>query len=990
MNQTTIKGIRPFVLLATIAAFGACSDDDPVVLSDSGADAGESDGSSVVDVTTDTTTPDDTEVVDPPDATDVGIELDATEDAEPDTISVGNLTCEGSVELSLQAGTPETLTLAMEGGAIELSVRFTELTLTEGMDISLACGDDDIVPEGMIALSPPFIIGAPVAEFPRRFEVAMPFELDSLPEGAGPQSLRVFFRPQGATRTALPVVLNMQENLRRGTIRFESNLRGTFQVGVDERAGQTYDRRWAFRAITGISMGASGASMIGTRNSERFDLIGPLGGPTDWGYLAHYIREGGMGGFGPAPDFGSDPMVPTQELEHAQAYDNWWFPAGEGTGGSFNRSDYAQIFLDLMLSFGNIVTYNDLSPYAAPGLPLTELGLPASVRCDFTDGCGTNSGVYRIATGYYDDEFNPDGSRPVITFCDGRGSSDRSVPFDRACDLNGDNVPDETNEGAYDAPCAQDRPMDISFAVDLNDNGLRDPGEPIIRNFYEPFEDLGADGLADADEPGYDAVANPDPAFDNYDYAINPGGTEGNWFYDEGEPWEDLGLDGVADTPQLDEGGYDYGEGNGTYDFNPNLADLLFNRNPRHLINSASPEELERLNFFLDAGARDLFNFGVGGNQLMGALAGQGQNVRVYDGFYSLQDLLPEDADDYSFADVNYATLGENVFLRYGSIDASPLEICLGDGKHVGSFIQVANRLLTMLGYMTNRFPDPELSVISAPYPQANGTYFAPSASSGGVQRYSIAFPPGLETTQCSDKIDNDNDGLNDGEDPDCTHALVLSESGDTTINRCNDGVDNDADGRRDDDDADCASGDGSSEWPVGHPMRDAEFPVVFILHGYGQTPDDLQVSAVPFAGFMAQGIWPKAILVFPDGFCGRDEVTECNDGIDNDDDGMIDRADGQCTGGSRTEDGREVTFCNDGIDNDEDGLTDLEDGGCSSSDWDSEANCLRGNFYTDHAAWPDGRDGGPSYEDQFIELMDHIDANYPARAPEVFDEVRQ
>jgi hypothetical protein len=532
--------------------------------------------------------------------------------------------------------------------------------------------------------------------------------------------------------------------------------------------------------------------------------------------------------------------------------------------------------------------------------------------------------------------------------------------------------------------------MDITFAVDLNNNGLRDPGEPVIRNFYEPFVDVGTDGLADASEPGYDPVTNPDPAFDNYDYAINPTGTEGNWFYDEGEPYSDFGLDGVDGTDQLADGGYDFGEGNGVYDFNPNLAGLLFERNPRYLIEAAESGELDRLNFFLDSGVRDLFNFGVSGNHLMGALASRGQSVRVYDEFYALQDLLPEEAANYSFADVDYPTVGEHVFLRYGSLDASELEICIGDGKHVGSPIQVANRLLTMLGYMTNRFPDPELSVIPAPYPQASGTYFAPSDVTGGVTRYSIAFPPGLETTQCSDKIDNDGDGLRDGLDPDCLNALGLSESGDPSINRCNDGVDNDADGRRDSADAACTEGDGLSEWPEGHPMRGAEFPVIFILHGYGQTPDDLQVSAVPFAGFMAQGIWPKAILVFPDGFCGRDEVTECNDGIDNDDDGNVDRGDAECASRGRTEDGREVTFCNDGIDNDEDGLTDTEDGGCSSPEWDTEANCLRGNFYTDHEAWPDGGDEGPQYEQQFLELMDYIDEVYPARGDETFPEVRQ
>ena len=34
---------------------------------------------------------------------------------------------------------------------------------------------------------------------------------------------------------------------------------------------------------------------------------------------------------------------------------------------------------------------------------------------------------------------------------------------------------------------------------------------------------------------------------------------------DGGEKWYDFGLDGVESTPQIADGGYDWGEGNGTF-----------------------------------------------------------------------------------------------------------------------------------------------------------------------------------------------------------------------------------------------------------------------------------------------------------------------------------------------------------------------------------------------------------------------------------------
>jgi len=56
----------------------------------------------------------------------------------------------------------------------------------------------------------------------------------------------------------------------------------------------------------------------------------------------------------------------------------------------------------------------------------------------------------------------------------------------------------------------------------------------------EDYDDIGSDGLADIDEPGYDSETNPDPSGDNFDLLLNPTGTEGNNEHDDGEPYIDL------------------------------------------------------------------------------------------------------------------------------------------------------------------------------------------------------------------------------------------------------------------------------------------------------------------------------------------------------------------------------------------------------------------------------------------------------------------
>ena len=106
-------------------------------------------------------------------------------------------------------------------------------------------------------------------------------------------------------------------------------------------------------------------------------------------------------------------------------------------------------------------------------------------------------------------------------------------------------------------------PSDLTLAVDLNGNGIRDLGEPVIRQGEEPYTDTGTDGVADAQEPGYDPVNNPDPERGRLRLPLNPNGTENDHVWEPGEPYQDVGLDGVPNTPQQANGGYDVGEGDG-------------------------------------------------------------------------------------------------------------------------------------------------------------------------------------------------------------------------------------------------------------------------------------------------------------------------------------------------------------------------------------------------------------------------------------------
>lgn len=850
------------------------------------------------------------------------------------------------------------LSIGDEGGALrDAEVLIGPGALADRISVGIECAAGDLVGAGYRPLGPAMRVVTPT---PQRFgygnwaRVTWVFDAAGAPEGLRAKHLRLFWRPDDADRVAEPPMVNPEIDLVAGTIAFDTPGFGTFQVGHVEGIGEPIERRFAYRAIAGISMGAGAAASLGITHHEAFDFIMPLGGAVDWVYLLDYITQrltggfcrhdqgGGLGAWCGLPE-------PTQQFEHAVSYLNWYY---QDSGGRFDRDEYGKLFQDMAFAYGNPLMYNPESPYLPPGVPFDELLRPAAQRCAAEcrgDRCPPPE-TFTIPSGFYDDEYNPDGSLPVILFCDGEDG----LPY-----------------GKFDGRVPHDEPSEIVLAVDLDGNGRRDLYEPVIRNMYEPFGDIGCDGVSSRDEPGYDAITNPDPNGDDYDWYRNPLGTEGNWMYDGfrrcagdgAEPYVDAGLDGVPGTLQHDDGGYDWGEGNGRFDYNPNYARTIEASGGLKYL-ELSPEARARIQVWTDGGVRDLFNFATAANHWMGRLQAGGQNVMVYDDF---PRILPPGVVGPYLPSVRaldpFGELGQSVLMRYGTphIDDRTVRET-NDGEHVGTTFQALNRFMTMYDWVHNRWEHLSYPP-SGPGASRTETVFFHSERFGKTFRYAISLPPGYDAGAATDE----------------------------------------------------------------------RYPVVLLLHGYGQSPEDLPGTGALLSEMMGRGLWARSLIVSPDGSCGRHDLFQCNDGIDNDRDGTVDagndaeqrvscRRHDECSRGytcrpqsftldgkpgpkwccpegmthcgppdarcglrgeNRTEDTR-VPLCRDGVDNDLDGLTDLDDEGCMGlGHLDTESDCREGSFYTRHQARKDGRPGGPDWEGALLDMLDHIDANYRTLRPE-------
>lgn len=728
----------------------------------------------------------------------------------------------------------------------------------------------------------------------RDIDFAVPVNPAAFPTSARLRHLTVLYSgPRAKAPRPIPVSSPRIEPAGDGyVLRFASPWLGTYQATVAEDAGtRKRSRRLTHRAIVGFSMGATGAAVVGLRHHDLFDAVAPLGGPSDWTWLLWYLEKYPLGGF--CPDGATCPETPPnrypldEPLAHTMDYDHWFYEQGNGNGGSFKRDSYVQIFEDLALAMGNPNGWNTEPGllHMAPGPKANDpwvLG-PDGLDCSFTVDpikddpdndeqrereelckawrCDPKN-AWKAPTGYYHHAYNPEGKYPVISFCDGNQSGES--PY--------------TNTWAGPGH----EPVNIALAVDLNGNGVRDEGEPVLGSGHEPYRDCGADGLCDPDEPGYDPETNPDPNQDDYDYVLNPNGLEENHRWDPGEPFDDFGLDGVPDTALLHVAG-DPGEGDGQYTEAPGLASFYAN-DPHAMLagrTTALPggpitdEALERIDVLTDGGVRDLFNFGSVASHLAGQVfgrAGKGglplRSVAFYNGFDMVPGQTQGRPDDYTASEVRWADVAGMPSIRYGDLDATRAEIDKGDGQHVGTAKQLLARLETAFYYVGQRWQDADRRRTVEARDQPAET----SINELGVE---------CEVLGKCEKIFT-------GPRTKRTGPIAIT-------------------------------------LPPGYAQkdnvkRDVRYPVLYVLHGYGQDPRDLPAIAIFTNGYMnaAQRSYatrlPKFIIVYVDGRC-------------------------------RTHDGK--------------------------------PECIRGTFYMDSA-----RPDGPKMDEWFTEVIEYVDQNYRTMPP--------
>lgn len=534
-----------------------------------------------------------------------------------------------------------------------------------------------------------------------------------------------------------------------------------------------------YRVIGGLSMGAIGTAAIGLRHSEEFDAFAALGAPLDAALLLRTIDRFHTGGFCPRAQLEAnvatlnDPKTagcvthpPPLKYEHVQDFNHWRYT----TNTPFDRTGYVGLFTDLTLAFGNLLTENPMSTFAPPGVDEAVARHPPPNAC---------SAPVRVK-GLKNLEYNPDGSKDAITFCDGEPQTwfcngtkevvdfcsdpaNITTPLPRSmeavfatafCATKGGAAvaTRESNPevmigagGRFDPCRVATEPVLVALAWDFNGNGRRDYGEPIVNNGEERYSDVGVDGCENAREDGSGGCtasgAAGDPNRDDYSADTNPRGTEGNWKHDDGEPFSDDGLDGVP-------GSSDVGEGNGAFDMTSGRK-RLYSYDARAALSKLTPAQLKRVNLLLDGGIRDLFNFGLFSHQVFGLWKALKPDEAVsYRDWTEIPGMADPRTGAYRPWGGPWRRAPKSFEVLFGKETPTLDERLIGDGDHVGSNSQAVYRIATLYNWVAQQWPSlprPSTPLGGLAYDEREKVEWFQSEALGAKRDYGVFVPPGYE-----------------------------------------------------------------------------------------------------------------------------------------------------------------------------------------------------------------------------------------------------
>jgi hypothetical protein len=287
------------------------------------------------------------------------------------------------------------------------------------------------------------------------------------------------------------------------------------------------------------------------------------------------------------------------------------------------------------------------------------------------------------------------------------------------------------------------------------------------------------------------------------------------------EPFTDTNGDGVWESTEafqdvgLDgvDGTGDFGEANGNFDYDPDRAHFLA-EDPTSRIAADTATNIATQRIYMDVGTKDEFGFARHYDNLVAVLRGKGLTVGVQEGFGggNCAD-LPDNDDQFRLVRYDAGHIGVAKVDPKDLIDG---DVCGND--------TVWQRILSLLGYLDKSFPD---------------GFDGPGGDAGGIDidlkdfNFDVDFPdPDLRGDVITATLDSPSLATGGGTVP--TRDVLVYR-------------------------------------PPAFHRTDKQFPVAYLLGGYGQQPEDYERIGLLLDGLILTGQLQNMFVVVLPGNGGRE-----------------------------------------------------------------------------------------------------------------------
>ena len=413
-------------------------------------------------------------------------------------------------------------------------------------------------------------------------------------------------------------------------------------------------------------------------------------------------------------------------------FESFLYEPGEGVGLTLRRSLYVRANRDLSRAMGNGVYYNPSSPYLPPGIARLDDGAHARRRLRHADGAARTSSTSATT---------PTAPSDVITLLRRQRLADARLRQVRSVGARRPIRRRSCWPSTSTATASATRASRCWCRATSRSTTSAPTASPTPTS------------------PATTRSTNPDPNGDDYHYLWNPTGTENNWRYDDGEPYEDVGVDGVpmsvggcqaaVNAPNC----YDYGEGNGKFDYTPGAGELA-----RRTIRAPTSTRCRPTTWRASTPGTTPAS-ATSSTRRSRPTASWARSAprarRCACGTASPPSSAPRRPTRTRSTPTtsSWPALGRHVYVRYGNPDLDEAIVeASGDGRHVGTaHAGGASRAVAPVlpGQPLARRRPRARHGRSAPTRRSTGTF---TAASGRMSPYNVILPPGYTQPENASK----------------------------------------------------------------------------------------------------------------------------------------------------------------------------------------------------------------------------------------------